>query len=58
MSIAVHQMGLRTRRHYLEQKENEIALLRQRCATYERQIQLAISKGKDGFDADKFGLKV
>ena len=64
MTIAWHQECLNSKRDYLEIKENELARVRQRvdrlradCATYERKIQLAISKGKDGFDADKFGLK-
>ena len=64
MTIAWHQECLNSKRDYLEIKENELARVRQRvdmirgaCATYERQIQLAISKGKDGFDEDKFGIK-
>ena len=64
MPIAWHQNCLSAQRLGLEQQENDLANLRLRvdrsraaCATYEHQIQLAISKGKDGFDADKFGLK-
>lgn len=65
MSMEWHRQCLKIQKAGLEREEAELARVaanveryRSSVLAYERQIQDAADKNKDGFDSDRFGRKV